>query len=114
MPPLLTELGCVTPVLQHPSALSTLADTMKQAMASPVPPASLAAWVRALQRSGETILQFMQSRPLDELRAKEQAPESQVDVGRALDLLNQYCERFDRPAREVVLARKVLLGQAGA
>jgi DNA-binding response OmpR family regulator len=105
--PTLADMGCVQPVLKRPDAMREMPERMRQAMAARITPLPVSDWVMALQRSGDSVLAFVQHGNLQGLLVTD--GQTMVNVQRATHLLEKYCRRISTPAaREIQLARKAL------
>jgi DNA-binding response OmpR family regulator len=111
--PTLVAMGCVHPTLKRPEAMREMPERMRQAMAARITPPPDSDWVTALQRSGDSVLSFVQQGNLRELLITD--GQAMLNVQRATHLLEKYCRRINTPAaREIQLARKVLQEVSGA
>jgi CheY-like chemotaxis protein len=105
--PTLVDLGCVQPTLKRPDAMREMPEWMRQAMAANITPPPDSDWMTALQRSGDSVLSFVQQGNLRGLLMTD--GQAMVNVQRATHLLEKYCRRISTPAaREIQLARKAL------
>jgi DNA-binding response OmpR family regulator len=110
--PTLVEMGCVQPLLKRPDAMREIPERMRQAMTACINPLPDSDWVTALQRSGDSVLAFVQHRNLQGLLVID--GQTMVSVQRATHLLEKYCRRISTPAaREIQLARKALQEATG-
>jgi DNA-binding response OmpR family regulator len=110
--PILVDMGCVQPLLKRPDAMREIPERMRQAMTACINPLPDSDWVTALQRSGDSVLAFVQRRNLQGLLVID--GQTMVSVQRATHLLEKYCRRISTPAaREIQLARKALQEATG-
>ena len=106
MLPVLSELGCMEPVIKHPALMGDMPKHMRQAMAMPVAPSPNSLLAATLQQSGEAVLAFVNARLPGSVLSVDMPLEGQLR--KVCTRLEQYCERFPQPAREVRQALKEL------
>lgn len=101
----MVALGCLPPVVKHPSVFENIGVLMEQAMTTVPAPLPDTSWVETLRQSGDLVLEFVRT------QVAGHGPSlagGSAQVTKAIDLLDQYCRRARQPARELILARRAL------